>query len=305
MDQNMLLQEISNLTALLNQEKAKLLEENQRACQLWQDLEETKAQLKKQKKLKKIWIKKEKKSKQQYERLQKYADAETLSSAKIASLVQNSIIHKKKKLLQKDYELLKVAHITSVENLSSELQTEKARNSDLQNQLREVMLSYEALSRTNEEQQAMKIQLNQAGAEKMQHEFEVLGKTHQEKEINLKKGLDNMKTPFSQQIEREIDFICFKWNSEFKMDELNEEVQVRLESETKYQEQTLILKAGKVAIHQKMVEEISVLQNSYSQPEKNVTAELQQVKIQLENQKVINYQLPEQLREKGELRAQK
>ncbi|KAG8003182.1 hypothetical protein GBF38_007565 [Nibea albiflora] len=53
------------------------------SCQLNQELEETKEQLKRQKSLKEMFINKEKETRRELERLKKYTDPETLSTAKI------------------------------------------------------------------------------------------------------------------------------------------------------------------------------------------------------------------------------
>ena len=51
-----------------------------------------------------MYINQSKEKQKEIERLQKFAGAETLNTAKVASQVQNAIKHKKKKLLQTDYE---------------------------------------------------------------------------------------------------------------------------------------------------------------------------------------------------------
>lgn len=62
------------------------------------------------------------------EGLQKYSDAETLSTTKIATQVGNTIKRKEKKHLQKDYEELQVAHIISQEKITAELQADREKN---------------------------------------------------------------------------------------------------------------------------------------------------------------------------------
>ncbi|KAG8005263.1 hypothetical protein GBF38_011243 [Nibea albiflora] len=69
------------------------------SCQLNQELEETKEQLKRQKSLKEMFINKEKETRRELERLKKYTDPETLSTAKIANQVRDTTKRKKKKTL--------------------------------------------------------------------------------------------------------------------------------------------------------------------------------------------------------------
>lgn len=318
MEQNMFLQETRDLKALLNEERAKAAEESHRAYHMWQELENTKEKLQRQKNLKEIFIKKNKEIKLEYERLQKYAKEETLSTAKIASQVQCTIKRRKKKLLQIDYEELKVAHVTTEQRLSSELQMEKNRNTELQGQLMQVQISYEDLSRKSQADaaflhhqsptspQALESQQNPTGAANTQHEFEVLRQFYQDRETNLKSELDNTKRSlFQLQNDKGMDLMSLKWKCESIMKELDKEVQARLESDAKHQEQIVFLKAENEALRQKMAKEISAQQSSYSQCEKGWISELEQVKIQLADQKMVHNQLLEQLKDKEEPQAQK
>ncbi|XP_027135839.1 kinesin-like protein KIF15 [Larimichthys crocea] len=112
------------------------------SCQLNQELEETKAQLKRQKSLKEKIINKEKETRQELERLKKYTNPETLSTAKIANQVSDNTKRKKKKLLQVDYEELQVAHIINEEKF----QAEQNKNKLLQEELERLNISYQVLN---------------------------------------------------------------------------------------------------------------------------------------------------------------
>lgn len=125
------------MNALLRDERAKWFHENHTAGQLWQGLEEMKAQMEKQKSPKALFIKKEKDVRQELQTVQKHCAADTLSSAKVASQLQSDLKHKKNKLLQQDDEELKVAHVISQEKISSELQPVKQKKETLQKQLDE------------------------------------------------------------------------------------------------------------------------------------------------------------------------
>lgn len=84
-------------------------------------------------------------------RLQKNRNAETLSTAKIATQVQNAIKQKKKKRLQREFGELKVAQHKSQQMFTTELQKVRMTNAALQEKLdklrdshREISLIYEA-----------------------------------------------------------------------------------------------------------------------------------------------------------------
>ncbi|XP_071331064.1 paramyosin-like [Trachinotus anak] len=79
-----------------------------------------------------MYINRGKETKRDLERLQKYTDPETLCTTKIATQVRDTIKRKKKKLLQKDYEELQVAHIISKEQFTADLKMERKKNKALQ-----------------------------------------------------------------------------------------------------------------------------------------------------------------------------
>ncbi|KAK2844899.1 hypothetical protein Q5P01_011558 [Channa striata] len=144
--------------------------------QLSQHLDETKQQLARQKSLKEMYINKEKELKSQLEMMEKYADAETLSTSKIAAQVRDNIKQKKKKVLQKDYEELKVAYTVSQEKLTAELQKAQAFKEEL-DQLRasyeEVNLKYDTTVLTAKQQ-----------VDNIQQQLEKEIKCHTDREAN-------------------------------------------------------------------------------------------------------------------------
>ncbi|KAG8003174.1 hypothetical protein GBF38_007556 [Nibea albiflora] len=99
------------------------------SCQLNQELEETKAQLKRQKSLKEMFINKEK---------------ETRPPQRLPTRSEDTTKRKKKKLLQVDYEELQVAHIINEEKFTSDLQAEKNNNKLLQQELERLRISYKS-----------------------------------------------------------------------------------------------------------------------------------------------------------------
>lgn len=114
-----------------------------RMAHLSRELVWTKQELARQKRLKKMFINREKETKRQLERLQKYSNPETLSTANIATQVQDTIKQKKKKFLQNDYEKLQVAYIKAQEKFEMELQKEKQINAALQASCQEIKQRYE------------------------------------------------------------------------------------------------------------------------------------------------------------------
>ncbi len=102
---------------------------------LSKELEETKAELQRQKALKELFINKGKETKQELEILRKYSNQETLNAAKIATLVWDNIKRKKKRDLQNDFEELRVAFITNEGRYELDLQAERKKNMALQNEV--------------------------------------------------------------------------------------------------------------------------------------------------------------------------
>ncbi|KAG8014388.1 hypothetical protein GBF38_017540 [Nibea albiflora] len=115
-------------------------------------LEETKAQLQRQKFLKEI--NKEKETRRELERLKKYTNPEPLSTTKTANRVRDNTTRRRTKLLQVDYEELQVAeraadalqrdldnkivqknHMQFFDEATAALQVEREKNKTLQNQL--------------------------------------------------------------------------------------------------------------------------------------------------------------------------
>ncbi len=127
---------VSEVDQDLNTEIADRLILEGENSRLSKELEETKAQWQRQKDLKEMFINREKETRRELERLQKYSDPETLSTARIATQVNNNIKRRKKRDLQTDYEELKVAYIVHQKQLNNELQVEKERNIALQNEVK-------------------------------------------------------------------------------------------------------------------------------------------------------------------------
>ncbi|XP_047217605.1 putative WEB family protein At1g65010, chloroplastic [Girardinichthys multiradiatus] len=137
--------EIQRLNALLEMEREKWFKENQKVAYLQTELAETQFQWRRQKSLKEMYINKEKETKSKLERIDRFSDPATLDPAVIASKVHNDMKYKKKKLLQKDFEEIKVALILNQEAFTSQIQAEKEKNNVLQEELDKLKTSYEEL----------------------------------------------------------------------------------------------------------------------------------------------------------------
>lgn len=132
---NTMRHKIRKLKRLLGKERAKYEIEKSKVLQVSEELQKTHIQLRKKKFLKDVCFKKVKETKAELLMLQKYSDPETLKRDRIAALARNTAKQKTKKALQKDYEELQVAYITTQERLEAELKMEKDKNKALQEEL--------------------------------------------------------------------------------------------------------------------------------------------------------------------------
>lgn len=89
----------------------------------------------------KMYINREKGTKRELERLQRYSNGETPSTAKIATQVWHNNRKKQKKVLLKDYEDVQVTHIIRQEKFMTELQEKKEKNKVLQEELERIRVS--------------------------------------------------------------------------------------------------------------------------------------------------------------------
>ncbi|KAG7231341.1 hypothetical protein INR49_012181 [Caranx melampygus] len=202
-DQMMALQQhIRHLNMCLRQEKANYEQEKNSRAQISQELETTKEELAKQKSLKKIFIKKDKETRRELERVQTYADPETLDTLKIANQVRDTNRHKKKKALHKDYEELQVAHLISQEKFTVELQAEKDKNAALQKELDDLRASYKEVTLKCEAEV-----LSRQQVENLQCELENEKKAHADRvsenlllENNLRAEMEALRSKMDQEI---------------------------------------------------------------------------------------------------------
>ncbi|XP_070405051.1 paramyosin-like [Nothobranchius furzeri] len=316
MDQVTLLNEVHRLNALLNTERAKWSHENQRASQLEQELDQTKANLEKQKCLKEMYINKGKETKRELERLQKYSNAETLSATKIASQVQSTIKRHKKKALQQDYEELKVSHITKQEKLLSELQMEKEKSQSLQeelnklkSQIQEMSLKYErdlsasqmaassqqdkasreiqVLTEKMEQKQQLIFQLG-TEKEEVYQTLSDLQKSSQQKEEQLLADLEKIQASY-QELKNisESKVVELKQQAEALETTLHQERAAHYQAWLKAEAEIYNLRDENSAFHQEM----AFITKTSSDKEECLKADVKQIETQLQNQVQLNHDL--------------
>ncbi|XP_038126125.1 myosin-1B-like [Cyprinodon tularosa] len=286
--------EIQRLNHLLEMEKGRWFEENQKVVELEGQLEETKLEVKRQKNLKEMFINKGKETKKELERLQKVSDPEILNSAAIAEIVHNDMKYKKKKMLQKDFDELKVAHILVQQSLTSQIQAEKDKNIALQEELYKLKTSYQELpskskdaaaemqhvgiqtedeQRTSENEQLLEnfIAEKEDLFQKMSQEIASL----RERDTSLLRQLDQLQVSYQElNCRYEKDVSALKQQAEAYQQELN--CHKNASSERARQDLQLIndLGAEKYDLYQKMSQEVTLLQEK----EKNSQSELQQLR---------------------------
>ncbi|PWA19827.1 hypothetical protein CCH79_00015889 [Gambusia affinis] len=122
--------ELQRLSSLLEIQTARWFEENQKVAYVQRELDNTKAELQRQIRLKEM--------KRKLPTAEGFSSSESLGPADIASQVHSNIKHKQKMLLQQEFEQLKAAHSASKEVFVSQIRAEKAKNEALQQELNEV-----------------------------------------------------------------------------------------------------------------------------------------------------------------------
>ncbi|KAK5617828.1 hypothetical protein CRENBAI_026112 [Crenichthys baileyi] len=288
--------EIQRLSALLEMERARWFEENQKVACLEAELEETKFQWRRQKHLKEMYINKGKETKRELERIEKFSDPATLNPAVIASKVHDNMKYKKKKLLQKDFVQLKVAHTLDQEAFTSQIQAENEKNNALQEELDKLKTSYEELrskceadvAAGRQQAQMQKFCEERIGEDpqllenlrvekddlyqKMSQEIAFL----QEREKGLQRELDQIKVSHQElNCKYEKDVSALKQQAETYKQEISCEKNVNLERANKDLQLINNLRAEKEDLYQKMSQEITLLQER----EKQSKSELVQVKV--------------------------
>ncbi|KAM4564196.1 uncharacterized protein V3H82_013219 [Fundulus diaphanus] len=291
--------EIHRLGSLLEMERARWFEENQKVAALEKELEDAKLEVKRQKNLKEMYINKGKETKRELMRVQKFSDPETLSPAIIASKVHSDMKYKKKKLLQQDFEHLKVAHVVNEELFAAKIQAEKEKNNALQQELDKVKLSYEQLRSEREADIAAvtvyedKIKQHQTLIENLRAEKDDLFQTMsyeitvlQEKKRCLKSEMEQLKVSYQElNLKYETEVSALRQQAEAHQHEMNREKEAHSERAKNDLQLINDLKAEKDNLHQKMTQEFGFLQQQSAENMKHLQRELEQVKVSYQDLK--------------------
>lgn len=317
-------EEVQKLKELLNNERANFFREQTWRNQLGQELEKTKQELSRQKKLKEMYINREKETRRDLQRLQKYSDPETLSTTKMATEVRNTIKRKKKKLLQVDYEELQVAHLMTLEKFPVQLQAEKEKNKTLQGEMEQLRASLdevtarhqvealtvrqqvENLQRELEKQvkahadsvsKDLLLQRNtraeqEALQQKMEQEFRLLQLNSTEKEMSLQRELDQLRTSFHEVTKRhEADALTARQQIEHLQHELEQEAKTYVDcvSTNLLLEETM--RAEQEALKQQKDQEFRLLQQHMAERETSLQRQVDKLRGQYKTQLATNQEL--------------
>ncbi|XP_016529715.1 interaptin-like [Poecilia formosa] len=294
-DPNALHREIQQLSSLLEMERVRRFEDDHKLAHLEAELEETKIQLKRQKALKELYINKSKETRE-VKRVEKFIDPEVLNTAVIASKVHNTGKYKKKKVLQQNFEELKVVHLLSQEAFESEILAEREKSKALQEELDELQTSFEELrskyeadvalvrqeaethkfceARLSEEQRLLKnLRARQYDVfQEMSRKIAVL----QESEKLLLKELNWIKFLYNELIWKyESDVSGLKQDMETYRQEVSQEREANLERANENLQLIINLRAEKEELFQKTSRHITILQKR----EKFMQNELDQVHV--------------------------
>ncbi|MEQ2293360.1 hypothetical protein AMECASPLE_032527 [Ameca splendens] len=314
--------EIHRLGSLLEIERARWFEENQKVASLEKELEDTKFEWQRQKKLKEMYINKGKETKRELMRVEKFTDPATLSPAVIASKVHSNMKYEKKKMLQKDFEQLKVAHIVNEEAFISEIQAEKDKNNVLQQELDRIKICYEELRSKCKDDNGggtLQVDTQRFYEEKIKQDQQLLENLRAEKdniqqkmskeiaflqetEKSLQSELDQVKVSYQELNGRyETDVSALRQQAEAYRHEMNRDKEANLERAKNDLQLINDLKAEKDILHQKMAQEFAFLEQQSAKTVKHLQSELEQVKALHQELKNMNEMDVFALRQQAEI----
>ncbi|XP_036980886.1 keratin, type I cytoskeletal 9-like [Acanthopagrus latus] len=281
---------------------------------LIQELEETREQLKKQKTLKEMYINRGKETTRELERLRKYSDDATLSSAKIATQVRDNTRQKKKKDLHKDYEELKVAHLINEEKYQADLQAEKDKNSLLQKELDQISISYNELkvryetdvTEVRHQVETLRHELQGEAQQRkllqQQHnELEIAQASSQDKytaELQVEQQKNNLLQDKIEKISQgyESEVITVRQQAESLQRELEKEVKAHVDTMLRDLQVITNLKAEQNDLRHSMTEEINNLKQKTLEKEEYYERQLEELKSQLTAQVSLSLVLSAELK---------
>ncbi|XP_054909011.1 centrosomal protein of 112 kDa-like [Poeciliopsis prolifica] len=266
--------EIQRLHCILEKERSQRFQDSKKLSLLKAKLEETNIQLKRQKALKEMFINRDKETQKKLERVEQFSDPGVLNAAVLAAQVHNTVKHKNKKMLQKDFEELKVALLLSQEALSSQIQAEKDKNKVLQEELDKVQTSYKELCSMYE--------ADEAETQTVCEEQELLGNLGTERDKMFQKVSEEiafLQNSFQEELEqiklsyRELD--CRHDEDVSGLTQKVETQEVRFENDVNLGKAIENLTAEKEGLVPKMSKEITPSEKR----EKEMLNELDQVKV--------------------------
>ncbi|KAG8001401.1 hypothetical protein GBF38_007047 [Nibea albiflora] len=201
--------------------------------------------------------------------------------------------------LQVNHEELQVADVISEEKFPNELQVEKNKNNLLQEELERICISYQLLIaryeddvlRNREQTDALRRDLDNEILQKkqLQSQFDEATAALQEERQNLEREVEQKKllrTAYEELQEKH------------KVDQAkNNTLQQEVDS---LQHEIHNLRAEKEALHQKMAEEMTILQQNVFFKEKIFVRELDELKAQLSIQISLNLKLSTELKAERE-----
>ncbi|XP_036001111.1 inner centromere protein-like isoform X5 [Fundulus heteroclitus] len=246
--------EIQRLHSLLDVARDRWSAENQKVACLEAELEETKLQLQKQKRLKEMHINMGKETKRELMRVEKFRDSATLDPAAISSIVYDDMKYKQKKLLQNDFVELKTAYIRDQEAFKAQIQAEKEKSNALQEELGEIKTSYEELRSKCEAGVAVVEQQDQQLLEKLRAEKDGL---YRKMSLEIERLQEREKQTQSQLDQAEVSYQELKSRAMQDLELIND------------------LRAEKDDLYQKMSLEIALLQER----EKQTQSQLDQAEV--------------------------
>ncbi|XP_043966015.1 paramyosin-like [Gambusia affinis] len=273
--------EIQRLGSLLEMERARRLDVNQKLADTQRELEDAKAEVERQKTVKKIFINRSRELKRELQAVKTFNNPETLSPAVIPSKVCSQIRDKTKMQLQED-----LAQIVNEDAFMSQIKAEKEKNNALQQELDHIKACYEELrpkSEANIGEEKLQVDMQLVYEDKIRQDQNLLDKMFKQissfKETNkrLQRELEQMNGSYQELKRRyEADVSALRQQNEGYQHEMTRVKDAHLEK-TKNDLIELIkkLRAEKDDLNRRKAEDFSFLQRQSNKTTKHVRHVLQ------------------------------
>ncbi|XP_077948477.1 uncharacterized protein LOC144388961 [Gasterosteus aculeatus] len=244
---------------------------------VFQQLQECREELARQKGLKEMFINREKATRDEMERLKRASNPETMITFGIASQARTTIKTKKKKDLQMEYENMKTSYVILEHKFSSQLQLEREEKQTLLDELEQLKLQLKS-NQIHEEEHADKISEKEALEKKvvaLEFDINTLKDNLSENDKTHFKDLEDLKeqlqTKQGHEMELKIEVKSMSEEKQTLLDEL-EQLKLQLKSNQIHEEEHADKISEKEALEKKVVAlefEIITLKNNASKTEKN------------------------------------